>query len=182
MVMVFTAVLNLYGITNFISHVFFDFSHSFCKTRVMIFSLVCLSVCVCFPYSGTSRNQTYKQQYQQLKRDTGIKSKKGFFLKSFRSYGVICLLTVPGNIQAPLSLLFQRRSILKLFKSLTVGYALPGTSLDIRQKARVLWQSLSLLSQCSGHVTIPHNFRICARVVSRVNGTDIRTSCSPTQL
>ena len=29
MVMVFTAVLNLYGITNFISHVFFAFSHSF---------------------------------------------------------------------------------------------------------------------------------------------------------
>ena len=39
MVMVFTAVLNLYGITNLISHVFFAFSHSSCKTRVMIFSL-----------------------------------------------------------------------------------------------------------------------------------------------
>ena len=65
-----------------------------------------------------------------------------------------------------------------------VGYALPETPLDITQKARVLWQSLSLLSQCSEHVTIPHNFRIyvcalhaCACVVSRVNGTDIRTSC-----
>ena len=52
------------------------------------------------------------------------------------------------------------------------------------QKARVLWQSLSLLSQYSEHVTIPQNFRICVRasagagVASRVNGTDIRTSCS----
>ena len=94
-------------------------------------------------------------------------------------------MTVPGDIQAPLSLLFQRRSI-KLFKRLMVGYMLPGTPLDIRQKARVLWQSLSLLSQCSEHVTIPHNFRICVRalcactcVVSRVNSTDIRMSCSP---
>ena len=95
-------------------------------------------------------------------------------------------VTVPGDIQAPLSLLFQRRSILKLFKRLTVVYALPGTPLDIRQKARVLWQSLSLLSQCSEHVTIPQNFRICVRalrtrahVISRLNSTDIRLSCSP---
>ena len=74
-------------------------------------------------------------------------------------------MTVPGDIQAPLSLLFQRRSILKLFKRLTVGYALPVTQLNIRQKARVLWQSLNLLSQCSEHVTIPHNFRICMRAL-----------------
>ena len=67
-----------------------------------------------------------------------------------------------------------------------MGYALAGTPLDIWQKARILWQSLSLLSQCSEHVTIPHNFSICvralcarARVVSRVNGTDIRTLRSP---
>ena len=76
-------------------------------------------------------------------------------------------MTVPGDIQAPLSLLFQRRSILKLFKRLTVGYALPGTLLDIRQRAKVLWQSLSLLNQCSKHVTIPHNFRICVRDIPR---------------
>ena len=42
-------------------------------------------VCVCFPYSGTSRNQAYKQQYQRLQRDTGMKYKKGFFFKTLRS-------------------------------------------------------------------------------------------------
>ena len=48
---------------------------------------VCLSVCVCvcFPYSGTSRNQAYKQQYQRLQRDAGMKYKKGFFFKTLRS-------------------------------------------------------------------------------------------------
>ena len=48
---------------------------------------VCLCVCVsvCFPYSGTSRNQAYKQQYQRLQRDTGMKYKKGFFFKTLRS-------------------------------------------------------------------------------------------------
>ena len=45
--------------------------------------LSCL--CVCFPYSGTSRNQAYKQQYQRLQRDTGMKYKKGFFFKTLRS-------------------------------------------------------------------------------------------------
>ena len=51
------------------------------------FHSVCVSVClcVCFPYSGTSRNQVYKQQYQQLQRDTGMKYKKGFFFKTLRS-------------------------------------------------------------------------------------------------
>ena len=34
----------------------------------------------CFNYSGTSRNQAYKQQYQRLQRDMGMKYKKGFFL------------------------------------------------------------------------------------------------------
>ena len=146
---------------------------------------VCLCVCVCFPYSGTSRNQAYKQQYQRLQRDMGMKYKKrDFSLKRFvpKLWRHLLTVTVPGDIQAPLSLLFQQQSILKLFKKLTVGYALPGTPLDIRQKARVLWQSLSLLSQCSEHMTIPHNFRICVRalharvrVVSRVNGTDIYT-------
>ena len=49
--------------------------------------LSCLCVClsVCFPYSGTSRNQAYKQQYQRLQRDTGMKYKKGFFFKTLRS-------------------------------------------------------------------------------------------------
>ena len=49
--------------------------------------LFCVSVCVCvcFPYSGTSRNQAYKQQYQRLQRDTGMKYKKGFFFKTLRS-------------------------------------------------------------------------------------------------
>ena len=47
------------------------------------FHSVCVSVC--FPYSGTSRNQAYKQQYQGLQRDTGMKYKKGFFSKTLRS-------------------------------------------------------------------------------------------------
>ena len=48
---------------------------------------ICVSVClcVCFPYSGTSRNQAYKQQYQRLQRDTGMKYEKGFFFKTLRS-------------------------------------------------------------------------------------------------
>ena len=46
---------------------------------------------------------------------------------------------VPGDIQASLILLLRQRSILKLFRRLTVGYALPGTLLDINQKTRVLW-------------------------------------------
>ena len=43
-----------------------------------------VSVCV-FPYSGTSRNQAYKQQYQRLQRDMDMKYKKGFFFKTLRS-------------------------------------------------------------------------------------------------
>ena len=149
---------------------------------------VCACVCVCargfslFWHLAQSRVQT---AVSATSTRNGHEIKNGIFLKnaSFRSYGVICLPRQSPATFKPLSLLFQRRSILKLFKRLTMGYALPGTPLDIRQKTRVLWQSLSLLSQCSEHVTIPHNFRIClrasARVVTRVNGTDIRTSCSP---
>ena len=48
--------------------------------RVTVLVLVCV-----FPYSGTSRNQAYKQQYQRLQRDTGMKYKKGFFFKTLRS-------------------------------------------------------------------------------------------------
>ena len=40
---------------------------------------------MCFPYSGTSHNQAYKQQYQRLQRDTGMEYKMGFFLKTLRS-------------------------------------------------------------------------------------------------
>ena len=51
MVIVFTAVLKLYGITNFTSHYFFAFSDSSCKTRVIFsflkyFFLVVPCVCV----------------------------------------------------------------------------------------------------------------------------------------
>ena len=52
-----------------------------CARVTVLFLSVCL---VCFPYSGTSRNQAYKQQYQRLQRDTGMKYKKGFFF-----YGVV---------------------------------------------------------------------------------------------
>ena len=52
------------------------------RVTVLVLS-VCLSVC--FPYSGTSRNQAYKQQYQRIQRDTGMKYKKGFFFKTLRS-------------------------------------------------------------------------------------------------
>ena len=45
--------------------------------------LFCL--CVCVSVCGTSRNQAYKQQYQRLQRDTGMKYKKGFFFKTLRS-------------------------------------------------------------------------------------------------
>ena len=113
---------------------------------------------MCFPYSGTSHNQAYKQQYQRLQHDTGQSC-------AYRDS--------PRRHSSVLELAFS-----------TTEYS--GTPLDIKQKARVLWQSLSLLSQCSDHVTIPHNFRICmralcarARVVSHVNGTDIWTLCSP---
>ena len=71
---------------------------------------------------------------------------KGVFSKnaSFKSYGHLLTVSVPGNIQVPLSLLFQGRNTLKLFTRLTVGYMLPGTLLDIKQEARVLRQSLSI--------------------------------------
>ena len=132
--------------------------------RVTLLDLsVCVCVCVCvFPYSGTSRNQAYKQQYQRLQHDTGMKYKKGFFVKTLRSE-VMASFAYRDSPRRHSSAL----EILKLFKRLTVGYALPGTPLDIRQKARVLWQSLSLLSQRSEHVTIPHNFRICMRGIPR---------------
>ena len=125
---------------------------------------VCL--CVCFPYSGTSRNQAYKQQYQRLQHNTGMKYKKEFFLKMLHSevMALFAYRDSPRRHLSALELAFSMTENSKLFKRLTVGYALPGTPLNIRQKARVLWQSLSLLSQCSKHVTIPHNFRICVRV------------------
>ena len=77
------------------------------------------------------------------------KDRRDTTLHIYAAYGRV----VPGDIQTPLSLFFRRRSILKLFRRLTVGYALPGTPLDINQKTRVLWQSLSLFSQCSVYLT-----------------------------
>ena len=38
-------------------------------------------VSACRLYSGTSRNQVYKQQYQRLQHDTGMEYKMGFLLK-----------------------------------------------------------------------------------------------------
>ena len=52
------------------------------RVTVIVLSV---SVFVCFHNSGTSRNQAYKQQYQRLQRDTGMKYKKGFFFKTLRS-------------------------------------------------------------------------------------------------
>ena len=51
-------------------------------SRAVLVLSVYVSVCV---FSGTSRNQAYKQQYQRLQRDTGMKYKKGFFFKTLRS-------------------------------------------------------------------------------------------------
>ena len=59
------------------------------RVTILVLS-VCL--CVCFPYSGTSRNQAYKQQYQRLQRDMGMKYKKGFFFKTLR-YEVMASFT-----------------------------------------------------------------------------------------
>ena len=71
----------------------------------------------------------------------------------------------PRRHSSALELFFQRRSILKLFKRLTLGYMVPGTSLNITQKARVLWQILSLLSQLmfrTRDVTILHILDMCS--------------------
>ena len=67
-------------------YVLFNPRRACARVTVLVLS-ECLSVClsVCFPYSGTSRNQAYKQQYQRLQRDTGMKYKKGFFFKTLRS-------------------------------------------------------------------------------------------------
>ena len=46
---------------------------------------VCVSVCVCvFPILAPRAIRLYKQQYQRLQRDTGMKYKKGFFFKTLR--------------------------------------------------------------------------------------------------
>ena len=75
---------------------------------------VCVSVClcVCFPYSG---NQAYKQQYQRLQRDTGMKYKKGFFFNaSFRSYGVVYSPRVaPASFQGSYIVPFFRRNYIR---------------------------------------------------------------------
>ena len=51
---------------------------------------VCVSVCVSVFSPFTSRNQAYKQQYQRLQRDTGMKCKKGFFFKT-QAYSTVSL-------------------------------------------------------------------------------------------
>ena len=72
--------------TPLVSVLFFSSISTFCSLTLGAHArglqyLFCLCVCVsvCFPYSGTSRNQAYKQQYQRLQRDTGMKYKMGFF-------------------------------------------------------------------------------------------------------
>ena len=88
---------------------------------------------------------------------------KGFLVKTLRSEVMASFAyhDSPRRHSSALELAFSTTEYSKVVKRLTVGYALPGTLLDIRQKARVLWQSLSLLSQCSEHVTIPY-LRACA--------------------
>ena len=53
-------------------------------------TVLVLSVCLCVfpilaPRAIWRTNQAYKQQYQRLQRDTGMKYKKGFFFKMLRS-------------------------------------------------------------------------------------------------
>ena len=106
------------------------------RTVMVVVWTVCLSVCCVTANLGIYADR------RQMMGTNGITGygdhfKKSFFLNaSFKSDGIINLFTVsvPSDIQAPLSLLFQRRNILKFFKRLTVDYALPGTPLDIRQK------------------------------------------------
>ena len=128
-------------------------------------------MCVCFPYSGTSRNRVYKQQYQRLQRDMGMKYKMGFFLKTLCSEVMASFAyresrrRHSSTLELAFSLTEYSKVVLKANGGLRTSW---NTSLDIRQKARVLWQSLSLLSQCSEHLTIPHNFHICsARTCAR---------------
>ena len=59
-----------------------------CAARVTVVVLcvcMCVCMCVCPLIPAASRNQAYKQQYQRLQRDTGMKFKKGFFFKTLRS-------------------------------------------------------------------------------------------------
>ena len=58
-----------------------------CAARVTVVLCVCMCVCMCVCplIPAASRNQAYKQQYQRLQRDTGMKYKKGFFFKTLRS-------------------------------------------------------------------------------------------------
>ena len=56
-----------------------------CAARVTVVVLcvcMCVCMCVCPLIPAASRNQAYKQQYQRLQRDTGMKYKKGFFFKT----------------------------------------------------------------------------------------------------
>ena len=94
---------------------------------------------------------------------------------------------IPREWHGYTDVVFTPPTYCRLLASSTHFIIMPGLNacgLQSKLLITLLWQSLSLLSQCSEHVTIPHNFRICvcathARVVSHVNDTDILTSCSP---
>ena len=77
------------------------------RVTVLVLS-VCL--CVCFPYSGTSRNQAYKQQYQRLQRDTGMKYKKGFFFKTLRSKVMASFTSSSSGVVSGILVPFFRRN------------------------------------------------------------------------
>ena len=148
--------------------------------------LSCLCVClsVCFPYSGTSRNQAYKQQYQRLQRDTGMKCKKGFFFKTLRSE-VMASFThlewLRRRFRDPSAVLSTKLGSTLIRKPIaTVSLHRQRTSR--RQRAnlhrlvngdvygsRILIATPTPLShvratRCSDNRLIPHLFRICAHV------------------
>ena len=53
----------------------------------------------------------------------------------FKSYGVICFPVVSyEGTAATFHALFQRQSLLRVLKSLTIGLTLPGIRLDMRQR------------------------------------------------
>ena len=81
-------------------------------------------------------NQSVESCFRRYRLVLPAKERRDTALHTLRMGEVL------SDIQAPLSLLFRRRSILKLFRRLTVGYALPGTPLE---KTKDLWL-------CSVHI------------------------------
>ena len=123
-------------------------STSFNKSLFSVFMCctgLCCTVLCCNVLYYTALCCAVESCFRRYRLVLPAKDRQDTCSTAYAAYGI----EVPANIQAPLSLLFRRRSILKLLRRLTMGYALPGTPLDINQKTRVLWQSLSLLSQCS---------------------------------